>query len=55
LRWKKYDTESFRALRKVVKSVDPLYPSGDETPTIPKSGISENKPKTAVISILAKT
>ena len=32
-RWKKYDTESFRALRKVVKSVDPLYPAGDETPT----------------------
>lgn len=32
LRWKKYDTQSFRALRKVVKSVDPLYPAGDETP-----------------------
>jgi len=28
-RWKKYDTESFRALRKVVRSVDPLYPAGD--------------------------
>ena len=55
LRWKKYDTESFRALRKVVKSVDPLYPSGGETPTITKSDISENKPKTAAISILAKT
>jgi cellulose synthase/poly-beta-1,6-N-acetylglucosamine synthase-like glycosyltransferase len=29
LRWKQYDTESFRALRRVVKSVDPQYPSGD--------------------------
>jgi cellulose synthase/poly-beta-1,6-N-acetylglucosamine synthase-like glycosyltransferase len=35
LRWKKYDTQSFRALRKVVRRVDPLYPAGDETPTIP--------------------
>jgi cellulose synthase/poly-beta-1,6-N-acetylglucosamine synthase-like glycosyltransferase len=34
LRWKKYDTQSFRALRKVVRSVDPLYPAGDEKPTI---------------------
>jgi cellulose synthase/poly-beta-1,6-N-acetylglucosamine synthase-like glycosyltransferase len=34
LRWKKYDTESFRALRKVVRTVDPLYPAGDEKPTI---------------------
>jgi cellulose synthase/poly-beta-1,6-N-acetylglucosamine synthase-like glycosyltransferase len=34
LRWKKYDTESFKALRKVVRSVDPLYPAGDEIPII---------------------
>jgi cellulose synthase/poly-beta-1,6-N-acetylglucosamine synthase-like glycosyltransferase len=36
LRWQEYNTESFRALRKVVRSVDPLYPAGDETVTIIK-------------------
>jgi cellulose synthase/poly-beta-1,6-N-acetylglucosamine synthase-like glycosyltransferase len=45
-RWKEYSTESFKDLRKTVNtSIDPLYPSG----------IPENKPKTAAISILAKT
>jgi hypothetical protein len=45
VRWKEYSTESFKDLRKVVnRSIDPLYPSG----------IPENKPKTAAISILAK-
>jgi cellulose synthase/poly-beta-1,6-N-acetylglucosamine synthase-like glycosyltransferase len=44
-RWKEYSTESFKDLRKTVNSsIDPLYPSG----------IPENKPKTAAISILAK-
>ncbi|MDQ4013674.1 MAG: glycosyltransferase family 2 protein [Thermoproteota archaeon] len=44
-RWKEYNTESFKDLRKTVNtSIDPLYPSG----------IPENKPKTAAISILAK-
>jgi cellulose synthase/poly-beta-1,6-N-acetylglucosamine synthase-like glycosyltransferase len=43
--WKSYTTQSFKDLRKTVNtSVDPLYPSG----------IPENKPKTAAISILAK-
>jgi cellulose synthase/poly-beta-1,6-N-acetylglucosamine synthase-like glycosyltransferase len=43
--WKSYTTESFKDLRKKVNtSIDPLYPSG----------IPENKPKTAAISILAK-
>jgi cellulose synthase/poly-beta-1,6-N-acetylglucosamine synthase-like glycosyltransferase len=45
IRWKEYNTESFKDLRKTVNaSIDPLYPSG----------IPENKPKTAAISILAK-
>ena len=40
--WKSYTTESFKDLRKIVNtSVDPLYPSG----------IAENKPETAAISI----
>jgi cellulose synthase/poly-beta-1,6-N-acetylglucosamine synthase-like glycosyltransferase len=44
-RWKEYSTESFKDLRKTVNtSIDPLYPSG----------IPENKPKTAAISILAR-
>jgi len=43
--WKDYTTESFKDLRKTVNtSIDPLYPSG----------IPENKPKTAAISILTK-
>ena len=44
--WNSYTTESFKDLRKTVNtSIDPLYPSG----------IPENKPETAAISILAKT
>jgi cellulose synthase/poly-beta-1,6-N-acetylglucosamine synthase-like glycosyltransferase len=44
-RWKEYSTESFKDLRKTVNiSIDPLYPSG----------IPENKPKIAAISILSK-
>jgi hypothetical protein len=43
--WKDYTTESFKDLRKTVNtSIDPLYPSG----------IPENKPITAAISILTK-
>jgi hypothetical protein len=38
-RWKEYNTESFKDLRRVVnRSIDPLYPSGEQQqPTSPSS------------------
>lgn len=37
IRWKEYNTESFKDLRKVVnRSIDPLYPSGQQ-PSTPSS------------------
>jgi hypothetical protein len=37
-RWKEYNTESFKDLRRVVnRSVDPLYPSGEQPTSPPPS------------------
>jgi hypothetical protein len=29
VKWRTHNTESFKALRKVVKRIDPLYPDGE--------------------------
>jgi cellulose synthase/poly-beta-1,6-N-acetylglucosamine synthase-like glycosyltransferase len=46
VRWKTHTTESFKALRKVVKRVDPLYPDGLES-SVPAPTLNEEtlKPK----------
>jgi hypothetical protein len=37
-RWKEYNTQSFKDLRRVVnRSIDPLYPSGEQQPTTSSS------------------
>lgn len=41
-KWKKYDTESFKELRREVnKSIDPLYPSGDQS--VPRTVVQKEK------------
>ena len=48
IRWNKYDTESFKALRRAVnKSIDPLYPSGDVPAQTAKSPAHGSPRKTS--------
>lgn len=47
-KWDKYDTESFKALRRAVnKSIDPLYPSGEVPAPSPKPPARDSARKTA--------
>jgi cellulose synthase/poly-beta-1,6-N-acetylglucosamine synthase-like glycosyltransferase len=41
-KWKEYSTESFKSLRKVVKSIDPAYPDGEDL--VPKPAVEKNLP-----------